>query len=205
MSSHATGRVSHAEGTNTEATGDYSHAQNNYTVAASADQTAMGRYNARDANGTYALIVGNGTGEDNRSNAHTLDWQGNAVYAGDVTDGSGNVLSDKADTADLGELAAKDSVSVTVTSVSGSAKNTSAINTSYGYTIPISTPSGYTPIGIRSIAISGTNNNNLVLRRWDIVSSSSVTVAFRNTSSTDVAANAVTCTVEVYCIKTSAS
>lgn len=32
----------------------------------------------------YAHIVGNGDSEDNRSNAHTLDWNGNAWYAGDV-------------------------------------------------------------------------------------------------------------------------
>ena len=32
--------------------------------------------------GKYAHIVGNGTSRDNRSNAHTLDWDGNAWYAG---------------------------------------------------------------------------------------------------------------------------
>lgn len=32
--------------------------------------------------GKYAHIVGNGTSDDNRSNAHTLDWDGNAWYAG---------------------------------------------------------------------------------------------------------------------------
>ena len=32
----------------------------------------------------YAHIVGNGTSDTARSNAHTLDWQGNAWFAGDV-------------------------------------------------------------------------------------------------------------------------
>ena len=32
----------------------------------------------------YAHIVGNGTSNKNRSNAHTLDWEGNAWFAGDV-------------------------------------------------------------------------------------------------------------------------
>ena len=36
----------------------------------------------------YAHIVGNGTAEDARSNAHTLDWKGNAWYSGDVYVGS---------------------------------------------------------------------------------------------------------------------
>lgn len=37
---------------------------------------------------TYAHIVGNGSHDQNRSNAHTLDWKGNAWFAGDVYVGS---------------------------------------------------------------------------------------------------------------------
>ena len=37
---------------------------------------------------TYAHIVGNGTAESTRSNAHTLDWSGNAWFAGEVYVGS---------------------------------------------------------------------------------------------------------------------
>lgn len=40
------------------------------------------------ARGTYAHIVGNGTSDEARSNAHTLDWEGNAWYQGDVYVGS---------------------------------------------------------------------------------------------------------------------
>ena len=36
----------------------------------------------------YAYTVGNGTDDENRSNAHTLDWEGNAWYAKDVYVGS---------------------------------------------------------------------------------------------------------------------
>lgn len=44
---------------------------------------------------TYAHVVGNGTSDTARSNAHTLDWDGNAVYSGDVcaTDSNGNLVS----------------------------------------------------------------------------------------------------------------
>lgn len=34
--------------------------------------------------GSFAHIVGNGMSENERSNAHTLDWEGNAWFAGDV-------------------------------------------------------------------------------------------------------------------------
>lgn len=40
-----------------------------------------------DSGGVYAHIVGNGT-DNSRSNAHTLDWSGNAWFAGDVYVGS---------------------------------------------------------------------------------------------------------------------
>lgn len=38
--------------------------------------------------GEYIHIVGNGTSDTSRSNAHTLDWEGNAWYQGDVYVGS---------------------------------------------------------------------------------------------------------------------
>ena len=43
---------------------------------------------ATDIIGDYVRIVGNGNSDDKRSNAHTLDWQGNAWFAGDVYVGS---------------------------------------------------------------------------------------------------------------------
>ena len=72
--STANGQLSVAEGCGTIATGDNQHAQ--------------GKYNIEDANDTYAHIVGGGTNNNNRANIHTLDWDGNAVYAGKVTVGT---------------------------------------------------------------------------------------------------------------------
>lgn len=43
-----------------------------------------GKYNIEDTAGAYVHIVGNGTSTAKRSNAHTLDWSGNAWYAGRV-------------------------------------------------------------------------------------------------------------------------
>ena len=78
----ASGTASHAEGAYTTAGGLRSHAEGQYTVANSENQHVQGAYNVADASKTYAHIVGNGTADDARSNAHTLDWDGNAWFAG---------------------------------------------------------------------------------------------------------------------------
>lgn len=92
----ASGSASHAEGAGCEASGAYSHAQNLCTISGGKSQTAIGRYNVEDANDNYALIIGNGTATVSgvqRSNALTVDWSGNVVANGDITDGSGHTLS----------------------------------------------------------------------------------------------------------------
>ena len=49
-------------------------------------QFVHGKYNSPDAENanTYAHIVGNGASDNNRSNAYTLDWDGNGWFAGSV-------------------------------------------------------------------------------------------------------------------------
>ena len=83
----ASGDTSHAEGLSTLASAKYSHAEGYQTVAASESQHVQGRSNIIDSSNTYADIVGNGT-SSSRSNAYTLDWSGNAWYAGKVTVGA---------------------------------------------------------------------------------------------------------------------
>jgi hypothetical protein len=81
----ALGYYSHAEGAYTEVSGSYSHAEG-YQIKASGNfQHVQGKYNIEDT--TSAHIVGNGS-ISVRSNAHTLDWNGNAWFAGDVYTGS---------------------------------------------------------------------------------------------------------------------
>ena len=80
----AKGDHSHAEGSLTSATRTGAHAEGLWTIASSVYQHVQGQYNIEDTTGTYAHIVGNGTKEALRSNAHTLDWKGNAWYAGTV-------------------------------------------------------------------------------------------------------------------------
>lgn len=106
----ATGAVSHAEGGNTVASGSRSHAEGAYTVASGKRshaegehtianhfaQHVFGQYNIADpsqaaatAAGNFIEIVGNGTADDARSNARTLDWSGNEELAGSITLGKG--------------------------------------------------------------------------------------------------------------------
>lgn len=87
----SSGQGSHAEGYYTVASGQRSHSEGCFTEAASQYQHVQGKYNVVDSKGVYAHIVGNGTGKNNRHNAYTLDWQGNAWYSGKVTTGAAPV------------------------------------------------------------------------------------------------------------------
>jgi len=85
----ASGISSHAEGHNTTASGYASHAEGLYTRANHKSQHTFGEYNVLDDSsatsydrGNYVEIVGNGTATTARSNARTLDWDGNEVLAG---------------------------------------------------------------------------------------------------------------------------
>ena len=81
----AIGQVSHAEGYETEAY-DGAHAEGYRTIAYD-EQHVQGRYNIADETSTYAHIVGGGTSNANRKNIHTIDWNGNAMFAGSLTVG----------------------------------------------------------------------------------------------------------------------
>lgn len=85
----------HAEGCDTYAYNSATHVEGTGTVTNVVNQHVQGKYNATDDYGTYAHIVGNGESNTSRSNAHTLDWDGNAWFAGDVkaTDEDGLEIS----------------------------------------------------------------------------------------------------------------
>lgn len=94
----ASGNASHAEGHTTTASGQGSHSEGRETVANHAYQHVFGAYNIEDPStavageiGTYVEIVGNGTSTANRSNARTLDWNGNETLAGKLTVGASPV------------------------------------------------------------------------------------------------------------------
>lgn len=88
--SRATADYSHSEGYNTQASGVSSHAEGNNTIARGNSQHVEGKFNIEDNENKYAHIVGNGS-SGNRSNAHTVDWQGNAWYSGGLELENGNL------------------------------------------------------------------------------------------------------------------
>lgn len=78
------GLNSFAEGDGTKAPGNASHAEGKGTISASAYQHVEGAFNIADEEIKYIHIAGNGDNYSTRSNAHTLDWDGNAWFAGKV-------------------------------------------------------------------------------------------------------------------------
>ena len=111
----ALGDRSHAEGYYTVASGNMSHTEGYYTTAQGKSQHVQGEFNVLDTEGTttsrgrYAHIVGNGESDSARSNAHTLDWDGNAWYAGDVYVG-GTSQDDAARLATTDDVAKKQDI-----------------------------------------------------------------------------------------------
>ena len=81
----ANGKCSHAEGLISIANGMASHAEGGGTIASGKYQHVQGKYNVEDADNKYAHILGGGSDANNRKNIHTVDWDGNAEYRGDVT------------------------------------------------------------------------------------------------------------------------
>lgn len=102
----ARGSGSHAEGIGCEVLlmANDAHAQNYYTIAAKAASTVLGTFNEIDEYegtihpsgferyGKYAIILGNGSDENTRSNALTVDWNGNVDITGSYKI-NGNALS----------------------------------------------------------------------------------------------------------------
>ena len=80
----ASALYAHAEGESTESSGIASHSEGTGTIANANAQHVQGKYNVEDTENKYAHIVGGGSSNTDRKNIHTLDWEGNAEYAGDV-------------------------------------------------------------------------------------------------------------------------
>lgn len=86
----ASGAYSHASGFYTIAEGVYSYAGGEETIAKGEAQTAIGKYNVTNA--SSAFIIGNGTSDTSRSNALTVDFNGN-LNAGGTIAAAGNITS----------------------------------------------------------------------------------------------------------------
>lgn len=76
------GQFNHVEGNGNEAAGIGIHVSGNGNKGTGQYQAVYGKYNVEYGNA--AFIVGGGTSDTDRKNIYILDWQGNAVFAGNV-------------------------------------------------------------------------------------------------------------------------
>ena len=136
----AIGMYSHVEGSETKTKGRNSHAEGYSTIASGKYQHVEGKNNIEDTTNTYVHIVGNGTSNAKRSNAHTLDWDGNGWYQGKLSQ-DGTPIEDK-------DLTTKKYVDEKVAEA----------NASGGYTHPDSHPASMIT-GLATVATSGSYND----------------------------------------------
>lgn len=112
LRNNALGTLSSAIGDDNEVKGTNSHVIGHGLRASRAGVFVVGKYNvdetsyididpSLDNTSQNLFVVGKGSSDSNRSNALTVDRDGNVEAAGDITDGTGNVLSNKADSAGL--------------------------------------------------------------------------------------------------------
>lgn len=78
------GTGAHIEGQGTWGIGNGTHIQGRFNDFDLIQDYGLGGYQYTTNASNYAHVVGNGTAMDKRSNAHTLDWDGNAWYAGRI-------------------------------------------------------------------------------------------------------------------------
>lgn len=78
------------------------HSEGEGTIASAANQHVSGKYNIQDLSGDYVEIIGNGTNDENRSNARTLSWTGDETIAGDlIFNGNTSLTSELADKSEV--------------------------------------------------------------------------------------------------------
>lgn len=102
------GLAAHAEGSWTHANGNYSHAEGNMGAADHAGahvegygtgstndyQHVQGKFNATSET-NLAHIIGGGTGWSDRKNIHTVDWEGNGWFSGNIKIGGNKYAEGK--------------------------------------------------------------------------------------------------------------
>jgi hypothetical protein len=194
----ASGLGAHSEGIYTVASGSYSHAQNNHTVASKLCQTVLGTYNVEDTatttthpdgfvdHGAYALIIGNGSAENARSNALTVDWSGNVDAAGRITQAVDSTTATVgAAASSIGTNSIRRAGNVVTVTLSNIQLASAIANNSYSGTIA-TIPSAYRPAAnVYGVAFAaGANLGGSYAR----ITTAGV-VAIRNQSGSSIAAS----------------
>lgn len=103
---------------------NYSATIGHSLIATQDDQVVVGKFNKEDTNDEYAFIVGNGADDNNRSNAMTVDWNGNLITSGGAafngnTSITGSLNITGSITKNNNSLFKKEDVTVTVTYAAG--------------------------------------------------------------------------------------
>ena len=121
ISTTASGLNSLSANDNTIAKGDNSAAFGQSTYAGGKNQFVIGHMNIKDDKNKYAFIVGNSDknilDDQYRSNAHTIDWSGNAWFAGTVEGTAIIVKSSTPDSTKKFKITVDDSGAITATEV----------------------------------------------------------------------------------------
>lgn len=91
----ASGAGATASGYGTSASGARSFTAGLNTVAGYSNQFVIGQNNNNNSNNLFE--VGNGSDTSHKSNAFTVNKNGNITASGNITDGNGNVLNNKVD------------------------------------------------------------------------------------------------------------
>lgn len=103
----------------------------------------------------------------------SVDENGNVWAGGDMEDGQGNVLADKADTSALLNLMVTESKSLGSVEIPANGVRSVSANVE---------KSGYTPLGIVGVTKTGSNNGDAVVSTFN-VSGTTATVSLRNQGS----------------------
>ncbi len=138
----------------------YNVAMSGYGLYCDAVQQAIfGRYNAKDPGvfdkgwnayyGKYALIVGNGSSDTNRSNAFAVDWDGN-LWCGNDTTSLNAQINSKVETAELTKYLLK-----TETAVSAKALSSGRLRTAFCRNSATSFSDGYVWFKIGTATLNG--------------------------------------------------
>ncbi len=160
-------------------------------------QIAVGRWNAIDMTGESAFIIGNGNGHYGRSDALSVTWSGDVHAAGDVEDGNGNVLANKAEASDVSALQTEQLYSVVRYSYEYTCPASGTVNITKN-DLGISVPSGYRIAGYIGIS---TGNADVVPRSWNPqATATGTTIPLRNLTT---AQKTGTLAVDVLYLKTS--
>lgn len=203
-STAAGGMYSHSEGQFSEAAGKWSHAGGYGTLAGGNAQTAIGAWNDNKAGDLFE--VGNGTADNARSNALELTDTGDLTTAGDITDGGGNVLANKADSSslaavatsgDYGDLLNKPTIptvnDATLTiQKNGTTVETFTANASANKTANITVPTQASDIGAQPTLTSSTDITVKSVKIGDHTTAIGSTLTARNTSTVSVPTSTAT-------------